>query len=508
MTRSVDFLTRRQISTDAHDLDKENSPSNSYVWERVKLDNRDAEIGFNHVPTAHNRQSSPFNSSSPDSISPSKKHSCHLNFLGDDHFDLKKCISSIFTRKLITTSSNKPAETAQTHANDHAPSSTPSATADYDAMQNEIIEKLRDFGVSLATDDDYAVTNLGGCDLPTTETTDNLHLCSIDSETAVENNSPQLVNNLGEALFSANETTLNSSDGLNAAECANRVAYGDSSGGSNGSDVFISLASFQNSDFYKIPRCRSVEHTPMNPIYTHSDRNNYNGAGTGYVSQPHRVSLHDQSHRFHTAEQPRSITPSYQLQAAPSFVNADHHHFRRSSTPHQNQQNSSPRVDHKKVLDSFTRLMQISSDSKSMNNGGVNNPLEMQNNFPNMRHPSGHAKIHGTTSSQRGAYNGNFVPQNYSAPLNSPAMIIDTNFCGFCKNNGESDKVYKGHRLKDFYGRVVCPVLRSYVCPICNASGDSAHTIKYCPMGNKDESYKFKLHETPRTSSGLRKNTK
>ena len=204
-----------------------------------------------------------------------------------------------------------------------------------------------------------------------------------------------------------------------------------------------SLASFQNSDFYKIPRCRSVEHTPMNPIYTHSDRNNYNGAGTGYVSQPHRVSLHDQSHRFHTAEQPRSITPSYQLQAAPSFVNADHHHFRRSSTPHQNQQNSSPRVDHKKVLDSFTRLMQISSDSKSMNNGGVNNPLEMQNNFPNMRHPSGHSKIHGTTSSQRGAYNGNFVPQNYSAPLNSPAMIIDTNFCGFCKNNGESDKVYK-----------------------------------------------------------------
>ena len=68
--------------------------------------------------------------------------------------------------------------------------------------------------------------------------------------------------------------------------------------------------------------------------------------------------------------------------------------------------------------------------------------------------------------------------------------------------------IKKGHRLKDFYGRVVCPVLRSYVCPICNASGDSAHTIKYCPMGNKDESYKFKLHETPRTSSGLRKNTK
>ncbi len=55
-------------------------------------------------------------------------------------------------------------------------------------------------------------------------------------------------------------------------------------------------------------------------------------------------------------------------------------------------------------------------------------------------------------------------------------------YCVFCRNNGESLSIYGSHTLKDTYGRVTCPVLRRYTCPICRSSGDEAHTIKYCPM--------------------------
>ncbi|KAA0196713.1 Nanos protein [Fasciolopsis buskii] len=53
--------------------------------------------------------------------------------------------------------------------------------------------------------------------------------------------------------------------------------------------------------------------------------------------------------------------------------------------------------------------------------------------------------------------------------------------CAFCRNNGEPFEVYITHKVRDTSGRVTCPVLRLLSCPLCKSTGDSAHTIKYCP---------------------------
>jgi len=57
--------------------------------------------------------------------------------------------------------------------------------------------------------------------------------------------------------------------------------------------------------------------------------------------------------------------------------------------------------------------------------------------------------------------------------------------CNFCLSNGESEAQYRSHKLKNKSGLVTCPVLRSFTCYICKATGDFAHTQRYCPL-NKD----------------------
>lgn len=76
-----------------------------------------------------------------------------------------------------------------------------------------------------------------------------------------------------------------------------------------------------------------------------------------------------------------------------------------------------------------------------------------------------------------------------------------TTMCNFCKHNGESPRVYTSHQLKTPQGVVVCPILRHYVCPMCGATGDQAHTIKYCPLNSSQQP----LHRrSGRNSAGRR----
>jgi len=70
-----------------------------------------------------------------------------------------------------------------------------------------------------------------------------------------------------------------------------------------------------------------------------------------------------------------------------------------------------------------------------------------------------------------------------SKSLSKKAQKLKTqksNHCRFCENNNESPIVYSSHGLRDSTGRLTCPRLRQYICPICNASGDDAHTVRYC----------------------------
>lgn len=91
------------------------------------------------------------------------------------------------------------------------------------------------------------------------------------------------------------------------------------------------------------------------------------------------------------------------------------------------------------------------------------------------------SKVHTSTRGKKSSKNSSqSSPTSSASDTSSSASSSD--YCRFCKQNGETPRVYRSHKLKSDDGKVFCPILRNYTCPICEATGDTAHTRRYCPQ--------------------------
>ncbi|XP_070620708.1 nanos homolog 2 [Erythrolamprus reginae] len=106
---------------------------------------------------------------------------------------------------------------------------------------------------------------------------------------------------------------------------------------------------------------------------------------------------------------------------------------------------------------------------------------------PSLEAPLDLIVLHWVNGGSNGETPSPETPGVYAGDL-SPAPPIQPGSCNFCKHNGESKKVYSSHALKRADGVVVCPILRNYTCPLCGATANQAHTLKYCPQNKWKQS--------------------
>ena len=100
-----------------------------------------------------------------------------------------------------------------------------------------------------------------------------------------------------------------------------------------------------------------------------------------------------------------------------------------------------------------------------------------------------------------------FDPNNLPLSSNSHGRTRSRQpSCAFCKKNGESPSVWRSHKLREG-GKVTCPHLRRKVCQLCGATGDTAHTVTFCPLNTRALPVTSMLRHTARTSDGRARRT-